>query len=96
MRCPHCQTTEFQIKDGYNKSGSQRYRCKRCNRTYTPVPRHVGYPECIRQRAIGLYRVGMDFRAIARELGVNHQTVANWVNHHFTRSLDEYKSQKNE
>ena len=29
-----------------------------------------------------LYVDGMNFRRIARQLGVNHQTVINWINAH--------------
>ncbi len=34
----------------------------------------------MRQQAVKLYSDGMNFRRIARHLGVNHQTVINWVN----------------
>jgi len=34
----------------------------------------------VRQQAVQLYGDGMNFRRIARHLGVNHQTVINWVN----------------
>ena len=88
VRCPYCGATEYQIKDGYNRSGSQRYKCKVCDCTYTPEPKYVGYPDSVRRKAVALYRAGMSFRAIGRSLGVNHQTVANWVNGHFRRSLD--------
>jgi hypothetical protein len=34
--CPYCQATTSQIKAGKTKAGSQRYRCKLCNRKYIP------------------------------------------------------------
>lgn len=80
MKCPYCQTEENQIKAGFNRSGSQRYRCKNCNRRYTPEPKPHGYPEAVRLQAVRLYVDGMNLRRIARTLGVNHQSVANWVN----------------
>ncbi len=79
-QCPYCQATENQIKAGRTKAGSQRYRCKSCQRRYTPEPKLRGYPEAIRLQAIRLYADGMNLRRIARQLQVNHQTVANWVN----------------
>lgn len=85
-RCPNCLATEHQIKDGRNRSGSQRYKCKVCGCTYTPQPNSIGYPDSVRERALALYRAGVSFRAIGRILGINHQTVANWVNGHFARS----------
>jgi small GTP-binding protein len=33
--CPKCGKTENQIKAGFNRSGTQRYKCKECGRTYT-------------------------------------------------------------
>ena len=80
--CPHCKTSENQVKIGFNASGSQRYRCKACGRKYTPAPKEVGYPEGMRQQAIQWYVDGMNFRRIARHLGVHHQTVINWINAH--------------
>jgi transposase-like protein len=79
MTCPYCHNHEEQIKAGRNGSGSQRYKCKVCNRHYTPEPREKGYPQEIRQQAVRLYVDGMNLRRIARHLGVNHQSVANWV-----------------
>lgn len=38
MRCIHCHSEQRQIKNGRNKSGSQRYKCRSCSRTYTPLP----------------------------------------------------------
>src|SRR6185369_15285460 len=81
-QCPHCQTSENQIKIGFNASGSQRYRCKHCGRKYTPEPKEVGYPEAQRQQAVQWYVDGMNFRRIARHLGVHHQTVINWIHAH--------------
>jgi transposase-like protein len=86
--CPNCRATGHQIKDGHNRSGSQRYKCKVCGCTYTPQPNCAGYPDDIRRKAVMLYQSGMSFRAIGRTLGINHQTVANWVNGHFIKSPD--------
>ncbi len=77
--CPYCQQTEGQIKNGLNPSGTQRYWCRRCARAYTPEPKASGYDEGIRQQAAQMYVDGMNLRRIARTLGVNHQSVANWV-----------------
>jgi len=82
MNCPYCKTDEQQVKIGHNASGSQRYKCKRCGRKYTPQPHDVGYPEALHQQAIGLYVDGINFRRIARHVGVSHQTVINWINAH--------------
>jgi len=78
--CPYCQATTKQHKNGRTASGSQRYKCQHCGRRYSPEPKQQGYDETIRQEAVKLYSDGMNFRRIARQLGVNHQTVINWVN----------------
>lgn len=80
MKCPYCEATSHQIKAGKNRSGSQRYQCKECQRHYTPEPNENGYPEEIKHQAIRMYVDGLNLRRVARHLGVNHQSVANWVN----------------
>ncbi len=80
--CPHCQRTDGQVKIGRNESGTQRYQCKSCRRKYTPEPKAPGYDAQVRRQAVRLYVDGMNLRRIARQLGVVHQTVANWVTAH--------------
>jgi len=53
-----------------------------CHRKYTPEPKQQGYPMRLRERAVGMYVDGGNYRRIARHLKVNHQTVANWVTEH--------------
>jgi transposase-like protein len=76
----------MQIKAGKNHSGSQRYLCKACGESYTPTPSPNGYPEELRKKAILMCLDGQTFRSIARKLGVNHQTVTNWVNNYVAKS----------
>jgi transposase-like protein len=79
MKCPSCGTEEKQHKIGKTKAGSQRYRCYVCHTSYTPEKKVAGYGKAIRQKAIQLYVDGMNLRRIGRQLGINPQTVANWV-----------------
>ena len=79
LQCPYCQAAERQIKAGHHRAGSQRFQCKGCARHYTPEPRPNGYPDEVRVQAIRLYLEGTNFRRIGRVLGVNHQSVINWV-----------------
>ena len=81
-KCPHCQDTAEQIKHGVNKSGSQRFKCKRCNRAYTPASNQRGYPQSTCLMAIRLYLESNNFRQIARILQVSHVSVMNWVKAH--------------
>lgn len=77
--CPHCQRPDRQVKVGVNASGSQRYLCQGCARTYTPHPTPHGYDSTVRRQALQWYGDGLNLRRIARHLGVVHQTVANGV-----------------
>lgn len=66
-------------------SNSQKYRCHTCQKTYNPQPQKQGYPTSLREMALKMYVDGLGFRRIGRFLGVNHQSVANWIKaHHAT------------
>ncbi len=63
-------------------------RCRGCGYRYTPVPKPLGYSADMRTQALKMYVDGLNFRRIARLLGVHHQTVINWVNAHAKRVPD--------
>ena len=77
--CPRCNQTSRQARDGRTPAGSQRYRCAHCGCRHTPVPQEQGYTEDVRFQALQLYLEGCSMREVARRLGVNHQSVANWM-----------------
>lgn len=79
MKCPKCNAQKRQVKNGLNKSGSQKYRCQECGTVYTPEPSINGYPAETRQLAIRMYVEGSSYGSIGRVLKVNPQSVANWV-----------------
>jgi len=78
--CPNCHATRYQVNDGVTGAGSQRVRCRTCGKRYTPHAKPQGYTPEHRRQAFKLYRDGMNFRRIARHVGVQHQTVINGVN----------------
>ena len=80
MTCSCCQDAERQVKAGFNRTGTQRYQCQVCCRAYTPEPLPLGYDADTKEMALKLYLEGNGFRRIGRLLGVNHQSVVNWVN----------------
>ena len=80
--CPACDASTRQNLSGTTTSGSLRYRCQHCKKHYTPSPKHRGYPEELRLEAVKRYVDGTNFRRIARQLGVNHQSVINWIDAH--------------
>ena len=79
-QCPRCGAKERQSKNGFTEAGSQRYKCMLCDKKYTPEPKRAGYAQEMRGQAVRMYVDGMNFRRIARHLGVHHQSVINWVN----------------
>jgi transposase-like protein len=79
-RCPHCEAIEEQTTYGRTARGSQRYKCRACARVYTPEPLPLGYGDEVKREAVRLDLEGTNFRRIGRLLGVNHQSVINWVN----------------
>ena len=78
MKCPHCEDSKAQVKNGKTSSGSQLYKCKNCNRKYTPEAKQHGYDKAKREQAIRLVLDGNSQRQAARHAGVSHGTVANW------------------
>lgn len=79
IHCLYCQHDQRVIKAGFNPGGSQRYRCKSCQRYFTPNPDPQGYDQALHHQALKLYVEGTSFRAIGRLLNVNHQTIASWI-----------------
>ena len=63
-------------------------RCQACGARYTPVGKPLGYGAARREQALKMYVDGLNFRRIARLLGVHHQTVINWVNAAAARTPD--------
>ncbi len=78
-RCPKCGKIENQIKAGYNKSGSQRCRCKECNIIYTINPKRQEYPEEVRELAKKMYYAGVSGRSVGKILHMSKSNVVNWI-----------------
>ena len=79
MKCPKCGEKKHQHKNGKTQAGSQRYRCYACGQSYTPEKKEQGYGTALRQKAIKMYIDGSGLRRTGRQLGIHHQTVANWI-----------------
>jgi insertion element IS1 protein InsB len=88
-QCPYCQRIDNQVKNGKTSAGSQIYKCKVCNRKYTPEPKTNGYTKDRRQQAIRLVLDGNSQRQAARHAGVSHGTVANWFKQYADELPDE-------
>lgn len=79
MKCRHCPSEKDVAKCGFNRNGTQSFRCSACGRRMTVDRRARGTsPD---KRALGLQAVyeGVGFRGAARLVGVHHQSIINWV-----------------
>ncbi|GCF11469.1 FxSxx-COOH system tetratricopeptide repeat protein [Dictyobacter arantiisoli] len=86
--CPGCQLTAEVLKSGKNRSGSQRFRCRRCQLYFTPQPGTRQPDQARKAQALALAGQGMSYRRIARQLGVHHRTVSAWINVHGSTCMD--------
>lgn len=77
--CPKCGKTENQLKTGYNRSGTQRCKCKECGAYYTINPKKREYPEEIRKLAIKMYFGGISARGIGKIFHMSQSNVMNWI-----------------
>ena len=78
-RCPHCQAEEGQMKNGKNRSGTQSYLCRHCQKAYTPEPKRIAYEEGIRAQAIKTYYAGISGRGVGKIYGFSKANVYNWI-----------------
>ena len=78
-KCPKCNSIENQANFGFNKSGTQRCKCKDCNITYTLEPRQRAYSEEVRQDAIRTYYSGVSGRGVGKLKGFSKANVYNWI-----------------
>lgn len=83
FRCPYCRKDDSCIKSGLNRNGTQRYSCQRCNRYFTHKASEKSHTLQLRTekqiQAVRLYLKGRSLRAIARQLGIHHQTAGRWI-----------------
>ena len=77
--CPRCGSTEKQHKHIANKSGSERYQCRVCGKTYTTEPQKYTYTEEERKTAIKTYYECKSGRAVGRLLGMSRSNAVRWI-----------------
>jgi transposase-like protein/IS1 family transposase len=88
LACPHCGSDKHQVKNGTAPGGVPRFKCQHCQRTYSLVKKTAGYPPEVRLRAVQMYLDGTNFRRVGRFLGVNHQSVVNWVKEYHDKARE--------
>ena len=78
-QCPKCGAIEKQRRMGFNASGTQRYVCGLCKKTYTPNPKPWGYSDEIKELAIKEFYSGASALGVAKIHGFNKSNVLNWI-----------------
>ncbi len=75
--CPNCGSDQY-IKSGIiNKR--QRYKCKKCNYTFSVNKIGKRIDDYYVNKSLQLYLEGLTYREIERILGVSHVSIMNWV-----------------
>ena len=67
-KCPKCGKIENQIRIGYNRSGTQRCKCKECGILYTLEPKKHEYSDETKQLALKMYDSGVSRRGVGKIL----------------------------
>ncbi|MDR0936405.1 MAG: hypothetical protein LBM98_07000, partial [Oscillospiraceae bacterium] len=64
-----CGGTEKQHKQGFNQSGTQRYKCQLCGKKYTLEPKRHAYSDEIKAQALKTYFSGVSGRGVGNLFG---------------------------
>ena len=73
--CVYCGDSAPVIRFGKTESGSLRYRCRSCARTFTAVPKSRALTPEKEEQIVGLLAERTSQRGIARALKVSRDTV---------------------
>lgn len=79
MTCPQCGASDKQNKHTANASGSARFRCRKCGKTYTPNPIKHQYTEEERTQAIRAYYECKSGRAVGRLMNMDRSNAVRWI-----------------
>jgi transposase-like protein len=78
-KCPNCGRVDGQMKNGCNRSGTQRIVCRHCKKSYTLEPKRNAYGEETRALALKIYYAGASGRGVGKVLGMSKANVYNWI-----------------
>ncbi|MBC7804972.1 MAG: IS1 family transposase [Akkermansiaceae bacterium] len=74
MTCPHCHDTEI-IRSGRNASGTARFRCKACGKTWVQNPQRRKLSAKNAELIVAALAERVSQRGIARALRVSRDTI---------------------
>jgi transposase-like protein len=78
VKCQFCGSEEMR-KCGRNRSGTQKYQCRKCGRRTTPNPKSIAHSPQTRQYALRLVAEGMSQHKARRILQVSGQSIGRWL-----------------
>ena len=78
-KCRVCGESTDQIKSGFTVSGSQKYKCKKCGKTYRPNPKKSGYSEEAKKLALKYYYEGNSGRSTGRFFKMSKANAVRWI-----------------
>ena len=74
--CKHCGLTQQVQRFGKTRSGTQRYRCGDCQRTFVAYYTRKAYDPAVQNQLTQMAISGSGVRATARVLGISCNTVS--------------------
>jgi transposase-like protein len=84
-KCPQCGRTDSQMKNGCNRSGTQRIVCRHCKKSYTLEPKRNAYSEETVALALKIYYAGVSGRGVGKVLNMSKANVYNWIKKNGTK-----------
>lgn len=78
--CKGCGGVKL-IKNGKNKLGAQRYKCKECNCTFIEGDARLKHGLEKRLKVINMYLEGVGIRSIERLENVSNPLIIYWIRH---------------
>jgi transposase len=78
--CKGCGSTKL-TKNGKNKLGAQRYRCKECGGTFIEGDNRLKHGLEKRLKVINMYLEGVGIRSIERLEKVSNPLIIYWIRH---------------
>jgi transposase len=72
--CPSCKSDDL-VKNGHDRSGTQRWRCNHCKKSFLPEYKYNAWKPGIKEAVIQQTLNSSGVRDISRKLKINKNTV---------------------
>jgi transposase-like protein len=78
IRCPDCDSPSV-IRHGHTPQATQRFRCRRCARTFINPADQRGYSQTFKEQVLAAYQERASMRGISRVFGISRNTLVKWL-----------------